>query len=146
VPAHSEIRDVVEKDHSRDAGVIDRSAQQRADKRVRTARFIDTCGTEVVVFGPKTLESFVEWPRSQIRPARDHDARWLAGGVRIDNSDAIRLQSPDILSQTPEAFANSSPGLLQPLVKQTTPNQRPKAFARTATFANAFSVGAGLTL
>jgi hypothetical protein len=36
--------------------------------------------------------------------------------------------------------------LLQPLVKQTTPNQGPKAFARTATFANAFSVGAGLTL
>ena len=98
VAAHAEIRDVVEKQHAGDARFIDRSAQKRADKCVRTAGFIDYGGTKIVVFGPEAYEAFGEWSVTQVRLATNHDARRLAGGMRIDHSDAVWSQDPHILS------------------------------------------------
>jgi hypothetical protein len=57
MPAHSQIRYVVEKDHSGHAGIVDGSAQQSTDDSVRATRLVDKRAAKIVVLSSKALDA-----------------------------------------------------------------------------------------
>jgi len=81
VPAHPEVRDVIEKQHAGNTGFVERLTQQGTDEGVGTSRFVHHSRTEVVVFGVKTFEPLGQGAVAQIRRAADDDARWLTRRV-----------------------------------------------------------------
>jgi hypothetical protein len=81
MPAHSQITHAVEKNHSSQAPLINRCAQQRAHDRIRTARLIHDRATKVVMFISEALDSGRKRTVTEVRRAVDNYARRLATGV-----------------------------------------------------------------
>src|SRR5260221_118307 len=63
--------------------------EQPADHDIRAARFVDDGGAEGVVFFFKDTRALRDRTFTEIRAARDNDARRLAGGMGIDDVNAI---------------------------------------------------------
>ena len=87
--AHSEITDVVEEDHSADAGLVHRFDEQRADDRLRAAWLVDDGRPIAVELEPESLAAFRHWSGTKVRSARHGDTGWLAAGVRINDGDPL---------------------------------------------------------
>ena len=85
--AHTEVSDVVEEDHAGGAVAIDGLAEECSDDDVGTAGFGYYGGTEVVVVAAKTLEAFGERAFAEVGGSGNHEARRLAAGVRIDDTN-----------------------------------------------------------
>src|SRR5687768_11239794 len=82
---HPEETDVVEEDHARGAIGFMRRNEHCANEHIGTTRFIHDGGAEAVMFLAEDVELSGDWPSAEIRAALDHDASWLAAGVRVDD-------------------------------------------------------------
>ena len=92
VPAHLEHADVVEEDDTRDARLVARFHEQRADNHIRAARFVDHGGAEAVVLLAKNLLLFGHRAAAEFRPAADDDARRFTAGVRVNDLDSFHFR------------------------------------------------------
>jgi hypothetical protein len=88
MPAHSQIRDMVEKDHAGYARLIDRRTQQRSDNRVGATRFIHHRATEIVIFISEASDPIGERVVAEIGTTVDDHTRWFTTRVRVDYFDA----------------------------------------------------------
>ena len=85
--AHPEIAHIVEKDHPEIAIGAVRRDEQRADPRIGAARLVHDRGAIAIEALAKALHPFAERTLTEIRTAREHEARGLAAGMRIDDLD-----------------------------------------------------------
>src|SRR6185369_8545304 len=92
VTAHANEADVIEKNHAGDAARIAWLAKQRADQHIRSPGLVDDGRAIVIMVGAKAAKAFGHAADAQIRDAVDHDARGLAGSMRIDDVHVSRLR------------------------------------------------------
>src|SRR5215212_2255981 len=79
--AHPKVCDAVEEDHSRDARLVNRSAQQSAYHGVRPTRLVHDSATKVVVLISETLETVRQRIVAEIWSATNNHARRLTARV-----------------------------------------------------------------
>jgi hypothetical protein len=81
MPAHTQISDVIEKNGAADARFVFRLNEQRSDDDIGTARLIHNGGTESVELLLKFFASCGDRAATEVRPARDDNARRLTRRV-----------------------------------------------------------------
>jgi len=89
VPAHTEIADIVEKDHARHRGGVHRLAQECPHQDIRPRGSLTTAERKlsfsVAIAGDAPHRAVAEF-----RPTTDYSARRLATCVRVDHADPSR--------------------------------------------------------
>ncbi|MDQ1132240.1 hypothetical protein QE386_000835 [Pseudoxanthomonas winnipegensis] len=89
VPAHAQVADVVEEDHA-GAGIgPTRRQQQRADHRVRAARFAGDRAAPAVEVAGEAFAALRQVALAQFGKTGDHDPGRFASGVRVDHVDLV---------------------------------------------------------
>ena len=90
VPAHAEIRSVVEEDDSRRGALLHRRREERTHHRVVATRLADDRGAQVVLRPTHACEPVGHRGAGRLWPAIDHDARRLAFRVRVHHTNDRR--------------------------------------------------------
>ena len=91
VAAHLERPDVVEEEDARDARLVRRLHEQRADNHIRPARFIHDGGTKTIMLFAEDLQLLRHRAATKVRPPTDNDASRFAARVGIDDLDAFHF-------------------------------------------------------
>jgi hypothetical protein len=81
MPTHSQITNVVEKDHSGYAGIVDRIAQQSSDYGVGATRLVHDSAAKVVVLSSQALDALRKGVVTEIGAAADNDTRRFTASV-----------------------------------------------------------------
>jgi hypothetical protein len=89
--AHAEISDVIEEDNPCIGGRISRWTQQRSHDCVRTARFVDNSGSNMVKVLAKPNKPLTDAAGSQIGAATEHDPGGFTAGMRVYDLNAHSL-------------------------------------------------------
>jgi len=88
VPAHSQVSDMVEKDHAGHARFINRRTQECPHHCVRATRFVHHRAAEVVVLISEADDAIGKRVVAEVGTTADDHTRWLTARVRVDYFDA----------------------------------------------------------